>query len=368
MTIVIGSGISSQIVAVDEVDFGVAPSLASNHGYEFKSETLELKKTTVQGQGLHGGGLYDRARRRVLATYEASGNITMDLPGNGLGLLLRHMLGSFTPVGDSSAVNVGPIENGTTGAYTQIHQPGTLKGHSLCVQKGVPATDGTVEPFTYTGCKIESWTLSCEVNQIAQLELTLDARAELAGSASIDPANAAVPALAIPGYFPGMELFHFREATLLTGAPTTNGTTGVCSLSSPTPLGQVTKASIQHAVTLDKERFFLGSNGFKDEQLENGFRKITGSFDVEFQSAETMYTAFAEDIPLSVELKFVGPVIGSGSDAAELDIIIPSVFLDGEAPKVSGPGVVSQSVAFTGDDDEVNPQIQVTYKSTDSVV
>jgi len=270
------------------------------------------------------------------------------------------MIGSY---GQTAAT---PTQIATSGVYTQVHQPGSLQGHSFCVQVGVPATDGTVEPKTHVGCKVESWTLSCEVNQIAQLELTLDTRNELAGAGNSDPLNGSVPALATPAYTAGMQLFHFREATLYTGGTPTL-TSGVVSLAGETAAGNVKKCSIQHSVGMDKERFFLGSQGFKAEQLENAFRKISGSFDVEWLSTEAMYNAFAADSTTSLELKFVGPIIGSsGSNTMLMDVIIPNIKLDGESPKVNGPAVVQQAVPYTGLDDQATTQIQFTYQSTDS--
>src|SRR6185437_9278628 len=172
--------LAAQLVALNETTFGFAPTLTSPRTYEFKSETLALKKNTVQGQGLHGASgtlpLYDRALRRVLTTYEGGGNIVMDLPGNQLGFWLQAMIGSY------GQTNATPAQISTSGVYTQVHQPGSLQGKSFTVQVGVPATDGTVEPKTHVGCKVESWEISVEVNQIAQLELTLDTRNELAGA------------------------------------------------------------------------------------------------------------------------------------------------------------------------------------------
>jgi tail tube protein len=364
----VGSGLASQIVALDEVTFGVAPTLTTPRTYEFKTETLALKKNIVQGQGLHGASgtlpLYDRTLRRVVTTYTADGQITMDLPGNQLGFWLQAMIGSY------GQANATPTQISTSGVYKQIHQPGSLQGDSFCVQKGVPATNGTVEPFTYVGCKVESWTLSVEVNQIAQLALTIDARNELGGAnaGNGDPLNVTTPALATPNYTSGMQLFHFREGVLSYGGTPTL-TSGVVSLASPTVAGQVKKAEVMHAVGLDKERFFLGSSGFKSEQLENAFRKISGSFDIEFQSAEAMYNAFAADTTTSLELTFTGPIIGtSGTNTLLLDIIIPNVKLEGDSPKIGGPGVVMQAVPWTGLDDQATTQIQFTYQSTDSTL
>src|ERR1039458_5936760 len=94
--VAVGSGIATQMVYKPEATFGIAPSLASTiESLEIKSETLELTKTTVQGQGLHAGGLYDRAARRVLTNYSVQGGIVMDLQTRFIGTLLQNMVGSF---------------------------------------------------------------------------------------------------------------------------------------------------------------------------------------------------------------------------------------------------------------------------------
>jgi len=76
----VGSGIATQFMANGESTYGIAQTMASARSYEIKSETLELKKNTVQGEGLAAGRLYDRTKRRVLTTYDVSGGVTLDLP------------------------------------------------------------------------------------------------------------------------------------------------------------------------------------------------------------------------------------------------------------------------------------------------
>ena len=44
----VGSGIASQLVYIPESTYGVAPTLTGAETLEFNSETLELKKTTIQ--------------------------------------------------------------------------------------------------------------------------------------------------------------------------------------------------------------------------------------------------------------------------------------------------------------------------------
>lgn len=441
----IGSGIASQLVYKAETTFGVVPAAltATNEGLEFKNESLGMAKTTVQGQGLHGGssagggaGLYDRANRRVLTNYAASGGITMDMQTRFVGTLIQHMLGSF---GQAAAV---PTQIGTTGVYKSVHNPGSLQGHSLCFQKGVPAIDGTVEPFTYVGCKITDWEISVATGALAQLVLSLDSRGELAGvnvlgnpavpattvavtntnpnpvqvvisggtltavkvngatvgviagtyvvpasgtisitytvaptwvwtaaPASGDPLNLTVPPLATfstVGAGLPMSEWHFREATVLTGGVPTLAS-GVTSLVGATAAANVTSASIKQAISCDTGRYFLGSQGFKAEQIENGFRQITGQLVVEWLSSEALYGAYAADTTTSLELTFTGPINAAGQ-AYILDIIIPNIKLDGEAPKVGGPNVVTQSVAFTGLDDEATTPIQITLANEDTVL
>lgn len=356
----LGSGITSQLVYMDETTFGVAPSLASALPLEFKSETLELKKVTVQGQGLHGGGLYDRAGRRVLTNYDANGGISMDLQTRRINKLLFAMMGSY---GQALATLT---QIGTTTVQKAVHAPGSTTGHSLVFQKGVPAVDGTVMPFTYVGCKLSDWTISVATGSLASLDFTVDGRNELGGTGNGDPLNGSVPTLATWTPTVGMDIFHFREANLLTGTPTT--TTGVTSLTGATTLANIKDANVKQTLSFDDTRYFLGGGGFQAEPIENGFRSITGSFTAEWLTAGTMYNAYAGDTSLALELKFTGPTVGANGGAPELlDILIPNIKLDAESPKVGGPGLVTQAVAFTGLDDETNNQLQITYQTLDTV-
>lgn len=364
--VAVGSGLAAQLVVKDEATFGVAPSLTSGiESFEFKSETLELKKTTVVGEGLAAGRIYQRIKRRVLTNYDVTGDVVMELPTRGMNFWLSYMLGSW------GQANATPAQLTTTGVYQSIHQPGGNFGHSFTLQKGVPTADNaTIEPVTYVGAKLSGWEISVSTGAIAMLTLHVDARNELAGAGNSDPLNASVPALAT--WTPvttgrGMELFHFREATLLSGgAPTI--TSGKLSLAGATPAASVKDITVGQTVALDANRIFLGANGFKAEQIENGYRAITGSFTAEWLSSEAYYNAFSADTSTSLELTFTGPIAGtSGTNTLLLDIIIPNIKLDGESPKVPGPAVITEAVKFTGyDDDTTNIPMQITYQSEDT--
>jgi len=127
----------------------------------FDSDTVSRKKTTVQGMGLRAGILSPFAANRRIATREATGNITMDVQNQGMGLLFNHMLGS------NSISNSGSV-------YTQVFTLGSRRGLSLTAQIGRPSADGTVNPFTYTGGKIVDYELSLATNQLFKLNLGMD--------------------------------------------------------------------------------------------------------------------------------------------------------------------------------------------------
>jgi hypothetical protein len=419
--------------------YGTVPSgLAggSAQPYEFNSETLALTKTTVQGPGIHAGGLHNRSARRVLTNYQVAGSITMDLPSRYLNQLLFQMFGSKAQSGAAL------LQDATTGAYTGVHGPGTLQGTSMCIQKGVASVDGTAaNPFTYVGMKMTDWEISVATGAIASFVTNWDGRNELAGAGNGDPLNGSVPALVGFNEAANNSVFHFRQATLYsggtvgtaaipnttalgtpafpatnvqflntfgqlaavaitggtissvkingvqvgtgagtygvaagnyisvtyTGSPTWTWFPGMTTVTGNTAAGNVKSANIKYAFHLDNTRFFLGSNGFKGEPIENNFRDITGQFVVEWLNSEAMYNAFAADTTTTLVLQFQGPVIGSGTDHSSLTLTIPQVFLDGESPKVSGPAVVTQTVPFTGLEDGINNPIQAQYWTLDSV-
>ncbi|WP_279581747.1 phage tail tube protein [Fodinicola feengrottensis] len=319
--------------------------------FEFNSETHELKKTVVEGKGLHAGGQYDRAARRAYVKRDVNGGFDLNVANKGFGLLLQNMLGSFS----ATAVQIG-----VTGAYKQVHAPGSLQGKTMTVQKGVPQTNGTVIPITYTGVKFSDWEISCKEGEIATLKLTVDAWDELNPNTS--PAG---PALATASY-PVASEFHFAQANLLLGGTATT-TSGVTSVASGVNIASVTNCSIKQSNPFKADRYFYGSNGRKAEQIENATHALTGQLDVEFVTQAAVYDLFTSDAAVALEVSFVGPSIGASNYT--LDIIIPNIHFDGETPKIGGPDVLSSmTMPFTGLDDQVNNPIQITYISTDTAV
>ena len=160
-----GTGLDASIGFGQETSFGVPKTV--DHWFPFDSETLNRQKNTVQATGLRGGTAYSAlAAGRRQSTRDAKGNVVLDYPNQGAGLLLNNMLGTV------STTNVGA-------AYTQVHTLGSLLGKSLTCQVGRPSVDGVVNPFTYVGCKFTDWELSLATDALLKLNLGIDAKDEL---------------------------------------------------------------------------------------------------------------------------------------------------------------------------------------------
>lgn len=340
-----GAGIASQAGFAVESPVGTAATV--DHFPEFNSETVNFVKGILQGQGLHAGGYYDRASRRVVSTKAAAGDITMDHATKKMNLFWKHMLGS-TPVF---------TQQGATAAWTAVHQNGSEDGTSFTYQKGVPQTNGTVQPFTFNGGKVTSWTFSVTDQQIAQLMMSMDFWNVATGTA-----------LAAASYPTGNEVFNFSQVSTFTLGGTASTASGVVSIAGGSATTTLFKGfSLTGTNPKATARYGLGNAGIKKEQIENGYKTLTGTLDGEFTSRTEIWDLMQADTATPLQITFVGSTIASTYHNT-LDIILPAVKFDTADISVAGPDIVAQSVPFAVLDDGTNAVIQVTITSTDTAV
>lgn len=339
----IGSGLASQVGIGAESTVGTAVTV--DHFLEFDSESVNFTKNTLQGVGLHAGGLYNRANRRVISTVTAGGDLTVEAAYNKQLLLWKNILGTL----------VGPTSI-STGVYSSVITPGSLKGTSLTYQKGVPQTDGTVQPFTFNGCKVTGAKFSVSTSQIAMLACTVDAWNV-----------ATATSLAAASYSTTNGVFNFSQATIkIGGTPST--TSGVTSISGGTPLTTLVNAyELDFSNPMKVDRYGLGSAGVKKEQIENDYRPLTGTLTGEFTQRSEIWDLFQADTGTSLQITFTGPNITSGNPY-KLDIVLPSVKFDTGELSVAGPDVVPLNVNYTVLDNQIDNVCQVTIVNADASV
>lgn len=312
-----GAGIGASLgIATESVAVGTYA--APDHFTEFNSESLNYVKNVAVGMGLRAGGVLPRTARRVVTTTGGAGDVTFDLPTNGLGIWLAHALGSFP--------------SKAAGAFT--FTLGDLAGKSFTTQVGMPRFDGTVDPKTLTGCKITDWEIAVPNAGIATFKATIDSSGFTRSTA-----------LATPSYSAATSVYHFAQATLSIGGST---------------VANVSDVTISGSNTLKTDRYTIGNSGAKREQIANGFRTLSGSLNAEFVDT-TAYAAILADTSSSLAL-----TLTSGSQS--LSITLPSIKFDGDVPQVGGPEAIVYPLNFQAYDNGTDQPITVVYTTSDSAL
>lgn len=340
------SGLDAQVGFAAEATFGTLQT--PTRFVEFDNEDFKIGLTWLEGEGLRAGRKFKRDVRVGVSKRDVNGKLDIKVPNKGLGLLLKHMIGS-----SATATVIG-----ATAAYQQIHTPGDLFGKSLTMQVGRPEPGtGTVRPFAFLGCKCSQWELSVSDGDHAKLSTTWDGRDEdtTTGLASASYASAA-------------GLFNFSHATLkLGGTASTSGSPSQISVA-----GGVAVATVINQITVRGEnplevgRYGVGNAGLKSEQLENDYPTVTGTFDAEFSKTE-LYDVFKATNSVAMELALSFGDAGGGNPFL-LSFIAPKIRLKDATPSVNGPGLVRATTEFEVYDDETNAPFQFKYVSTDTAI
>lgn len=292
---------------------------------EFTSETLERRQNTAVSNGIKSGRRYGGNGRRI-TRFDAGGTINMEIATKGFGLWFHYLLGAVSTVN-----TVGTV-------YTHTFTPGTLLTKSMTIQKGIEKPDGTVQPFTYEGCKVLSMDLSNDQDGLLMGAFEIDAQQEVTGTA-LASASYTAPTV-----------FSYAEGLVKKDGATMASVRSV--------------GSLKIANNLLTDRYFLGSLGQKAEQTNVPFDEISGNLDVEFQNLTDTYNTFAADTACILILKYTGGII-EGAHNFDLQITINNCRFEGETPKVSGPELVYQNVPFVGLDHATLAAVEIIYKTTD---
>lgn len=224
-----------------------------------------------------------------------SGPIKTELGNTTAATLLRHMFGTIATTG--------------AGPYVHTASPGSLTGQSLTIQVGRPFSTGTVQPFTYAGCKIASWTISSALNQLVQLDLNIVGMTEVTATA-----------LATASYDSTWSPFSYLDASFTVAAGAENTATGF-------------------TLTGDNkivERPHLGS-ATTSNPLEVGVRSYTGTITTDFDSL-TDYTRFTAGTQAALVVTF--------NNGTQTLVITANVQFTGDTPQVAGPSLLNQVLPF----------------------
>lgn len=287
-------------------------AVARTRWFEFLDESFNFVKNVKQGVGLRVGSRVARSGRRVVASAEGSGDLTIEAVTKGLGLLWQLGLGS----GTSTLVSAG--------LYQQVFTLGDAMP-SATIQKGIPRADGTVDAYTFTGCMVESLTIDCPNADNVKVKTSWNAKDMTTGAA-----------YTAPSYATGPSVFTFAHGAVYSGALTAPTATALGSAA--TPVASIRSGSITIKHNLKTDRYNCGGGGRKEKPFA-GIREISGSLVAEYAD-----TAFRDAIVNDTSMTLV-KTFTAGADV--LQIVIPDVRFDGDIVKAS-TDLAMQDIKWTG--------------------
>lgn len=239
------------------------------------------------------GGRRTRSLGR-LGAKTVGATVDMELPNLSLATLLKHVLGAVSTSG--------------AGPYEHVFTAGEHSGKSLTVQVGIEDSGGTVQPFTLTGTKVNSATLSCSVGELAQLSVDLTSRDYTTGTA-----------LASPSYAAGLIPFTFVE-----GSVEVNGS----------PVASARSATLTINKGLKVDRHVLGSRLIR-EQVEQDHFEITTEISADFDNL-TLFNLIAAGTAVTSVLTF--------DNGAETLVVKTNGQIVGDPPSLTNPGIEEQTI------------------------
>lgn len=317
----IPSGVGAQLMTGEESTHGTAVTV--DRGYEFISESLSKEIERLESAGLRAGTRVLRSDRWASGAVTVGGDIEMEVANKSFGRWLKHMFGGVA--------TAQPDAGGNPTVYEHTFTPGDLPAGQT-IQVGRPSEDGTVRPFTYEGCVVESFDLEAAVNEICKLTATVNGEDEVTAT-SLETAS----------YPSDLTLLVFTGASLDIASSEVD----------------VTSVTLSGNNSLKTDRNKLNS-ALRKQPVENAMREYTGEIEAYFADL-TAYNRFINGTEATLEFFLTGAQI-SGVYNFALEATC-NVRFDGETPQVGGPDEIMQPLPFkcVG-----TSPISVVYRTTDT--
>lgn len=331
-------------------------AVTPDHFLPLLSEGLEFNPTWGNSNAIFAGQFGMPVSRSKVIRFDAAGPIGIELAYSKLGPLLKQALGSSA---------TATLVSGT--AYKQVHQIGTTDGKSLTLQIGRnEVSTGTIKPFTYPGAKIEQLALAVSDADTGAAQLTLTTNAKTESTAT---------GLAAASYATGASAsasaFTFADVSAVKLGGTASTTSGVISIASGTQATSLlTSLGLNIALPTASDRFGLGNQGAKNEQVNNAQPAVTGSFAGEFTLQSEIYDVWKAGTTIPLQITFTGPQIATTGSYYTFDIILPAVKITKAPPHINNYDPTPMTVEWAAYRDDVNSNniCQITYINADSTL
>lgn len=243
----------SQLGFGEEVTYGTA--VAVNRFLPFRSSSLDVTRQQLDDPGIVTGQRAIRSSQLALGTGEVAGAVSWSVFQSDIAVLFEHALGT------ASTSGAGPT-------YTHTITPSSsVNGRGLTVQVAAADQVQVANPWTYSGCKIQSLTLD-----VGTSDLTLEA--SFVGQGWGTAADGGVYLLQTATPPAGLTRFLPQHFTMQIDPDGVSGLASRC----------VRAFSMTITNNMDTERVCLGSVVKKEPLLLGGTSmEITGTIELEWE-------------------------------------------------------------------------------------
>jgi hypothetical protein len=312
-------GSNAQIIIEDEVTFKTKPVAGNAIILPFVSESLRMSRNLLESNSITS---QRNARQPVRGNQEAGGEITLELSPQ-MGRIIKHVLGTVSTTGANPYSHTFKVSALPTGLY---------------VEKGFTDLD-TPEYFQYTGCKINSFSLTAKAEGFIETRVNFMGAGETISTSSFD------------------------------GTPTDLGHTPFdgfgCSIEeNGSSLGVATEIDFTIENNLDGSSYVIGGAGVR-YSIPAGIVKVSGTLHALFDSM-TLYNRAINNTETNILLTLIKGT-GTGTSGNEkLTIKFPEVLLSPQSPVINGPqGVLVELPfqAYYNDSGEASSVYMVLYNA-----
>ena len=337
----LASGLGSSVGFGVESSYGTAVT-PTNH-IPVTSQSLVLDVEHMQSEGMLAGRAAIQTSRSVVNKKGASGSVEFDALANGMGLLLRHMIGDERDYATTKTTV-------TSGVFSYEFRPGSLMtSSSMTWQLGIADRGGTVRTGNLPGAIVSEWEVSNEIDGLLATSATIAGRDWVPSGSDITSVS----------YPTGTELFSFAG-----GAVTVGGTAA-----------EVRSVSISCNHGLDLERYQIASSTLRSQPVQNAMREITGTVEMEFGAGpgtwatDSLMDKYRAGTVVALVATWTSPTAISGTYYPSISFSIPKALITSATPTVEGPDMVMQTVEFMALEDNANSvePLTVTYQSSEDL-
>lgn len=318
--------------------------------HEFLSESITQDNEYLDSEGLRVGGIGTDLNRRTLGKVMAGGSYELEWVTRGLGTLLQAMLGQNT-----STLRTGSV-------YQQVATPLTTDPMpAYTLQKGIPPVGGgTTLAHTFLGSVVDSWKLSCQSGEVLTAEIDWVCKEMVTATAYASPSYVASP-----------KMFAYSHLALSIGV---NGT-HTLTVPTATAVGSTTGTALTNVNSIE----FTGSNNVDDGGFNSGGagkrsrrpvygpREFGGSLTAEFD-AVTLRDYYLAQNDLHMVATWTSDQDNGFGASAALQVVIPSLRLEGKVPSSNAGDVIEQDIDFTAGRTSSASTIYVVAVTADTTI